>query len=311
MKTPEIFHLPVMTREVVELLVYDSSGIYVDATIGGGGHSEAILKKLKPEGRLIGIDRDEDAIRFAGERLKRWADQVVLVRSNFKGLNVLLKELSIKQVSGILFDLGVSSHQLDEGERGFSFSRPGPLDMRMDRSQELQAREIINHYPEEELTYLFRHYGEERYSRTIAREIIKARQEGDLNTTTELAKIIMNKIKTKNINKVLARIFQALRIAINSEMESLDIALNEALNTLVPGGRICFISYHSLEDRKVKDCLKLNAQDCICPPSLPICVCNHHKRIEILTPRPLMASTEEVKLNPRARSARLRAAFKI
>ncbi|MBN2541476.1 16S rRNA (cytosine(1402)-N(4))-methyltransferase RsmH [bacterium] len=300
-----------MVKEVLELLVYDKAGTYVDATVGGGGHSEAIIRILEPEGRLIGIDKDEEALKYTNERLRNWKDRITFIHGNFSSIKALLKRIDIDKVNGMLFDLGVSSYQIETPERGFSFSKDGPLDMRMDKNQAFEAKTVINEYNQKQLARIFYTYGEERFANKIAKEIVEYRKTHLIESTMELVNIIKGSIKVVNINKVLARVFQSIRIAVNSELENLDNILDEVLNTLVPGGQVCFISYHSLEDRRVKRHFKLKSQNCICPPSLPECRCNHKKEIEILTPRGIRPSKHEIELNPKSRSAILRAAKKI
>ncbi|RCK72256.1 MAG: rRNA small subunit methyltransferase H [Ignavibacteriae bacterium] len=287
------FHNPVLVEKVLDLLVKDLGGTYVDATIGGGGHSERILQKLLPTGKLIGIDADEDAVIFSR---KRFGDRVLIFRCNFSNLSDLLSDLKISRIDGILFDLGISSYQIDNAEKGFSFSKEGILDMRFDKNQFLNARYIVNNYNEAELTQIFRIYGEEKFSRRIAKEIVRQRKFNPINTTTELSGIIGNVVNKRFINKTLARVFQALRIEVNKEMDVLKKGITDALNLLRSNGRIVVISYHSLEDRIVKNIFKTYSQQNL---------------IKILTKKPIVPEKSEIQTNPRSRSAKLRAAEKI
>ncbi|MEX1276344.1 MAG: 16S rRNA (cytosine(1402)-N(4))-methyltransferase RsmH [Bacteroidota bacterium] len=305
------YHTPVLVDEALSLLITGRDGVYVDATLGGGGHAEAILSLLSPSGQVIGFDADEDAIRFAAQRLQPFGDRVTCIRNNFRNLQHVLVDRGVPRVSGVLFDLGVSSFQLDEPSKGFSFRTDERLDMRMDRSGAIDAQEIVNRYGERELAELFWKYGEERASRRIARAIVRRRDHHRIATTGDLATLVQESVGERFLNKSLARIFQALRIEVNNELESLQAGLNQAVNVLHPGGRIVVIAYHSLEDRIVKDTFKRAAAT-----SLP----SGHKLVpdtilqptlKIITKKPLEASGKETRANPRARSAKLRAAEKI
>lgn len=287
------FHNPVLVEKVLDLLITNPGGVYVDATIGGGGHSERIVQKLLPTGKLIGIDADEDAVVFSR---KRFGERVSIYNCNFSNLSDLLSDLKISNIDGILFDLGISSYQIDNAEKGFSFSKEGILDMRFDKNQALTARYVINNYKESELTRLFKLYGEEKFSSKISKEIIKQRKYKSIDTTTELSNIIKNVVNKKFINKTLARIFQALRIEVNQELDVLKKCLIDAINLLKVNGRIVVISYHSLEDRIVKNIFKTSAEQ---------------KLVKILTKKPIIPDEDEIKVNPRSRSAKLRAAEKI
>jgi 16S rRNA (cytosine1402-N4)-methyltransferase len=306
-----VFHEPVLKNEAVDLLITNENGIYLDGTVGGGGHAQAILERLGPQGSLIGLDLDEEAIDFATERLKPFKNRVRIQKGNFKDLDKILTGLNIERVDGILLDLGVSSHQLNAAERGFSFSLKGPLDMRMNSKQKRTAYEMINTYSESELSTLFKTYGEERKSRAIARAIIKERKLSPIQTTEELRTVVSKVLPYQHRVKSLARIFQALRIAVNEELNNLAEALKIGFGCLYPGRRMLVISYHSLEDRMVKDFFKQEASRCICPPEAPLCICRKQGTLKILTRRPVRPSEAEIRKNPRSRSARLRAAEKL
>jgi len=302
-------HTPVMVAEVIKYLNLKPGSLIVDATLGGGGHAKAILSTSKNI-KLIGIDQDAEAIEAAKDNLKAFGDQVTYVCDNFSNIKMIIGNRKSK-IGGILFDLGISSYQIDSPERGFSFQADAPLDMRMDRSATVTAADIINNSCKEELERIIRDYGEERYYRRVASAIIKKRP---ISTTSELADIVKYSIpKSSPINttKSIARVFQAFRIAVNKELEALEKALNDSIDLLSAKGRIVVISYHSLEDRIVKNIFKRESMDCICPPKLPACVCDHKKKLNILTKKPVIPTDAEIKLNPRARSAKLRAAEKI
>ena len=301
-----MFHEPVLKEEALSFLVTAKKGIYLDGTLGGGGHSEAILKNINKSGRLIALDLDNDAIHFSRTRLKH--KNFLVEQANFKNLGEVLKKLKIKRVHGILLDLGVSSYQIDTAEKGFSYRASGKLDMRMNSKQQLTAHEIANTFSEEKLCEIFKKYGEERRYRAISRVIIKEREKNVIETTTDLQEIISMVLPYQNRVKSLSRIFQALRIAVNEELENLKAALESGLDYLTTGGRLVVISYHSLEDRIVKNFFKQESRRCVCPPDLPICVCGEPGRLKILTKRPIQPSKEEVQRNPRSRSARLRTA---
>lgn len=302
------YHTPVLVEEVLKFLVTKPDGIYVDANLGGGGHSERILNKLLPTGVLVGIDADEDAVNFSK---KRFGEKILTIHGNFSHLSQLLSEKGILNIDGILFDLGVSSFQIDSPEKGFGFRMEAKLDFRFDKWQKLDAHTVINSYSEKQLADIFWKYGEEKFSRHIARKIISYRSLKVVETTSDLVEIIKSTVNNKFINKTLARIFQAIRIEVNHELDSLRSGLSNAVNILMPGGRIVVISYHSLEDRIVKEFFK----DCSMEK-----VYSGHKLIpdkeltpvlKILTKKPVNASKDELKRNPRSRSAKLRAAEKI
>ena len=301
-----MFHEPVLKEEALSFLVTAKNGIYLDGTLGGGGHSEAILKNIHKSGRLIALDLDNDAIHFSRTRLKH--KNFLVEQANFKNLGEVLKKLKINRVHGILLDLGVSSYQIDTAEKGFSYRASGKLDMRMNSKQQLTAHEIANTFSEEKLCEIFKKYGEERRYRAISRVIIREREKNVIETTTDLQEIISAVLPYQNRVKSLSRIFQALRIAVNEELENLKAALESGLDYLTTGGRLVVISYHSLEDRIVKNFFKQESRRCVCPPDLPICVCGEPGRLKILTKRSIQPSKEEVQRNPRSRSARLRTA---
>ena len=307
----EFAHVSVLLKECIDWLVTDPDGIYVDCTLGGAGHSSAIVAHLSDQGRLIGIDQDDDALAAAKERLKNAQCKVDIVRSNFKELKEVLHRLGIEKVTGILFDLGVSSYQLDTPERGFSYMHEGPLDMRMNQEGELTADTIVNTYSETELAGLIWRYGEERWAKRIAQFIVAERQKKPLHTTGELVEVIKKAIPKgarKDGPHPAKRTFQALRIEVNDELNILDRVVEDAVNALRPGGRIGIITFQSLEDRIVKQKLAQLARGCICPPHMP-CVCGRKPLIG--KPGNLVPGNEEVEINPRARSARLRFAEKL
>ena len=307
----EFAHVSVLLKECIDWLVTDPDGIYVDCTLGGAGHSSEIVAHLSDQGRLIGIDQDDDALAAAKERLKNAQCKVDIVRSNFKELKEVLHRLDIEKVTGILFDLGVSSYQLDTPERGFSYMHEGPLDMRMNQEGELTADTIVNTYSETELAGLIWRYGEERWAKRIAQFIVTERQKKPLHTTGELVEVIKKAIPKgarKDGPHPAKRTFQALRIEVNDELNILDRVVEDAVNALRPGGRIGIITFQSLEDRIVKQKLAQLARGCICPPHMP-CVCGRKPLIG--KPGNLVPGNEEVEINPRARSARLRFAEKL
>lgn len=314
MRTSNEAHRPVMKEEIVANLRIKKSGIYIDATLGEGGHAEGILRKLGSEGCLIGIDWDEEAIEQARRRLDSFKKQVIFVRENYKELPAILKQLKIDKIDGILLDLGVSSLQLESCHRGFSFRLPALLDMRMDRRRRLKAGNLINKLSENDLKKIFFQFGEERYSKRIAKGIAQARKTEPIKTTLELADIVKTALPGRNRFQRIhpaTRIFQALRIAVNQELDNLHVFLKESICVLEKGGRIAVISYHSLEDRIVKRFLKDSAKTCLCPQDFPVCRCEIHPRLKIITSRPIKPEENEINSNPRSRSARLRIAEKI
>lgn len=303
-----------MPGEALEYLGCKPGGIYVDGTVGGGGHALEILKKSSPGGTLIGLDRDAEAIEAAKETLKGFKERTVLVKENFRNIPSVLAVLGIREVDGILLDLGVSSYQLERPERGFSFRMEARLDMRMDTWDETTAYGLVNGLEAKELEKIFREYGEERFSRGIARAIVEARKRGPVETTTELAGIILGAIPRRfhggNIHPA-TRVFQALRIAVNDELGSLEDGLKGGMDSLKEGGRMAVISFHSLEDRIVKETFRDSSSPCVCPPRLPRCACGRVATVRLLTKRPVTPSDEEIERNPRARSAKLRAVERI
>lgn len=307
----EAFHKPVMVQECLTYLSGRPDGVIVDATVGGGGHSLAILSAL-PGVRMLCFDQDPEALDTAGKALSAYQDRVELIRSNFSGLRTCLSLRRIKQVSGILFDLGVSSHQLDAADRGFSFDQSARLDMRMDPDAARDAHTVVNELPERELAHIFKEYGEELLAGKIARAIVKRRAEKPIDTTGELARIVdgVTGAGSREALKSKARVFQALRIYVNRELEVLQTALTDAINILEPGGRIVVLSYHSLEDRIVKNTFRQAAAGCVCPPKAMDCICGKVSKLKVLTGRPIMADAAETESNSRARSAKLRAGEK-
>lgn len=304
----EFNHKSVLLREVIEGLAIKPEGTYVDGTLGGGGHSGAILEKLNDQGRLIGIDQDEAAVAAAGERLERFTN-VTIVRDNYCNIRQILEKLNISEVDGILLDLGVSSYQLDTPERGFSYMSDAPLDMRMDKRSPVTAADIVNGYSQSELTRILRLYGEEKFAANIAKHITAAREGGPIKTTGELVEIIKASIPMK-VQKTMGhpakQTFQAIRIELNRELGVLTDSLDDMIDLLAPGGRIAVITFHSLEDRIVKNIFK-NAQDpCTCPPDFPVCVCGKVSKGKILTKKPIVPAEAEMQVNPRSKSAKLR-----
>jgi 16S rRNA (cytosine1402-N4)-methyltransferase len=305
----ESLHTSVLLEETLHFLSVLSGKTYVDATLGMGGHAQAILET--PETKLIGIDQDEDAIRLAGKRLERFGDRVQLVKSNFSAIKEILSTLQIEKIDGLIVDLGVSSLQLDSEERGFSFRSDAPLDMRMDRGGGNTAADLLAELSEEDIANIIYRFGEERFSRRIARRIVERRKAGEpVTTTKQLAELVERSVKRSPKDKIhpATRTFQALRIAVNREIEILEDFINDAVDVLSPGGRLVVISFHSLEDRIVKQTFQKLAGKCLCPPRIPQCVCGAAKKIEILTRKPVIAGDSEIDENPRARSAKLRAA---
>ncbi|HWI39919.1 MAG TPA: 16S rRNA (cytosine(1402)-N(4))-methyltransferase RsmH [Verrucomicrobiae bacterium] len=310
----EFRHLSVMPREVIHYLEPAPGMVMVDGTLGGGGHAEGVLEAISPDGILIGFDRDEEALAAAAKRLQRFGGRLVLVHANFSGIGSELAARGIDGIDGFLADVGVSSHQLDTAERGFSFSREAPLDMRMDVSCGETAADLVNGLELDELTRVIREFGEERWARRIAVRIVEARERQPILTTTELAEVVRRAIpaamREDRIDPA-TRTFQALRIAVNDELESLRSGLADALGLLRPGGRAAVISFHSLEDRIVKETFREHAQGCTCPKSVPLCVCGNLPKVKLLTRKPARPADDEIETNPRARSARLRAVEKL
>ena len=314
-KKQSFHHVPIMVQEVTDLLGPSRGGVFVDGTLGGGGHSESILNLLPEDSRLIGIDRDEAAIRAASERLSRFGDRFTAIRGNFFQMRSLLLQRGVFAVDGILLDLGVSSYQLDEPSRGFSYKAEAPLDMRMDQTAALTARDVVNGYAEKELIRVFREYGEERFSSLIARRICERRGKKSIETTTELADIIAgavpSKFRYKEQQHPARRCFQAIRIEVNGELQGLRAAIDDCIDLLHPGGRIVILTFHSLEDRIVKTAFKTAENPCICPPKSPQCVCGRRPYGRILTKHPFVPCETEQRENSRSSCCKLRALEKL
>ncbi|MBR2558870.1 MAG: 16S rRNA (cytosine(1402)-N(4))-methyltransferase RsmH [Firmicutes bacterium] len=310
----EFSHEPVLLDECIEGLAIDPDGIYVDGTLGGAGHSEEICRRLSERGTLIGIDRDQDAIDAAEARLAGFSCRRILVKSNNTEIASILAEYGIDKIDGALLDLGVSSHQLDVAERGFSYMKDAPLDMRMDREEPVTAGELVNDLPEEELARIIKEYGEERYARRIASGIVRFRKKQDIETTGQLAEIIKNAMPAaarRENQHPAKRTFQALRIEVNGELSGLRTTLEDLIAALKPGGRLAVISFHSLEDRIVKETIARHENPCTCPPNIPVCVCGKVPDMIRINRKPITASPEEEERNPRSRSAKLRIGEKI
>ena len=310
----QFHHLSVLAREVIEQLAPCPGGTYLDGTLGGGGHSELILEKIGPDGLLIGIDRDQSALAAASERLKRFGSSFKPLQGSFGDLAELLKREGISAIDGLLLDLGVSSHQLDTDERGFSFRLDGPLDMRMDRTCGDSAADLLQECSAQELEQIIKEFGEERWAKKIALRIVQVRQETPITTTLQLADLVAGTIPRRFHEDRIhpaTRTFQGLRIAVNQELEQVQQGVSAGIAALKPGGRIAVISFHSLEDRIVKHLFREAATGCTCPPKMPYCVCNKKPQLRILTGRPIIAGAEETDRNPRARSAKLRVAEKL
>ncbi len=305
----EFGHYPVMLHETIEGLNVKENGIYVDGTLGGGGHAEAVLTKLKDGGRYIGIDQDKDALNAAGKRLERFSDKLTLVRSNYENMKAILRELDIQAVDGVLCDLGVSSYQLDTAERGFSYKNEGPLDMRMDDRIERTAADIVNGYSEEELIRVLREYGEEKFAARIAKRIVSVRELTPITTSTQLAETVKDAIPAKfreGKGHPAKQTFQAIRIELNRELIVLENTLSDMVDILKPGGRLCIITFHSLEDRIVKNAFKKFENPCTCPPSFPVCVCGAKSKGKVITRKPIVPGEKELSENNRSASAKLR-----
>lgn len=302
-------HYSVLLRETIEGLNIKEDGIYVDGTLGGGGHALELVKRLGNAGRLIGIDQDEAAIQAAGERLSRYRDRVSIVRNNYENIEAVLRELNIQKVDGIYLDLGVSSYQLDEAERGFSYRFDAPLDMRMDRRNPVTAADIVNDYSEGELFRMIRDYGEDRFAQNIAKHIVRYRETKRIETTLELTDIISGAIPARiraTGGHPAKRTFQAIRIELNRELEVLENTIDGMIEALNPGGRLCIITFHSLEDRIVKNKFKNAEKPCICPPDFPVCTCGRISKGRVITRKAILPSEEELSENRRSQSAKLR-----
>lgn len=309
----EFHHISVLLKESIEALNIRPDGIYLDGTLGGAGHSAEIARRLSG-GTLIGVDRDPKALAAAEQRLAPWMDRVKLVHSNFRELDAILDGLGIPAVDGILLDLGVSSPQLDEADRGFSYMADAPLDMRMDPSDPLTAYEIVNTWPQEELRRILFSYGEERYAPLIAAAIVRRREQAPIESTLALVDLIRSAMPQKALREKqhpAKRSFQALRIAVNDELGAVDAVMQRAIDRLKPGGRLAVITFHSLEDRIVKNAMAESVRGCTCPPEFPVCVCGKKPRLKLIARKPIVAGEEELERNPRARSAKLRVAERL
>ena len=302
-------HVSVLLHETVDGLNVRPDGTYVDATLGGGGHAFEVCSRLGDKGRFIGIDQDADAIRAASERLAGFGEKVTIIRSNYRDMKPRLREIGVDKVDGIVLDLGVSSYQLDTAERGFSYRADAPLDMRMDQRQKMTARDIVNGYSEAELYRVIRDYGEDRFAKNIAKHIVAERAKGPIETTGQLNEIIRHAIPMK-IQKTSGhpskRTFQAVRIELNHELDVLRDSLDDMIDMLSPGGRICIITFHSLEDRIVKSAFRKNENPCTCPSHFPVCVCGKISKGKVVTRKPILPSEEEMESNSRSKSAKLR-----
>ncbi|MDY5463145.1 16S rRNA (cytosine(1402)-N(4))-methyltransferase RsmH [Hornefia butyriciproducens] len=310
----EFRHTPVLLDQCIENLNIRPDGIYVDGTLGGGGHSFHICERLSEQGMLIGIDRDRDALEAAEKRLRGFSCRKYFVQSNYADIRTVLAEKGIEKIDGALLDIGVSSFQLDNAERGFSYMQDAPLDMRMNREDDLTAYDVVNSYDQDELTRIIREYGEERWASRIAAFIVRARAEKPVESTSELVELIKEAIPARARRSgphPAKRTFQAIRIEVNDELGELSRAVDEYLDVMNPGGRLCIITFHSLEDRIVKQKLQKRADPCTCPPEFPVCVCGKKADIRKVTRKPIVAEASELDLNPRARSAKLRVCEKI
>ena len=305
----EFRHLSVLPEEVIEGLKIDPSGIYVDGTLGGGGHAFLVAEKLSRGGKLIGIDRDAEAIEAATKRLEPFMDRVTIVKGNYENAKQILSDLGIDKVNGILLDLGVSSYQFDNKDRGFSYREDAPLDMRMDRSDVMTAYDVVNTYSENELYRILKDYGEEKFAKNIAARIVKNREIAPIRTTFELTETIKASIPARfreTGGHPSKKTFQAIRIEVNRELDILKNVIDDLIDLLAPGGRLCIISFHSLEDRIVKQAFKEAEDPCICPPDFPVCVCGRKSKGNVVTRKPVTAGEEELENNQRAHSAKLR-----
>ena len=307
-------HKPVLLDECLDALAIKPDGIYLDGTLGRAGHSLEIARRLTEGGRLIGVDRDETALAAARQRLAEFQDRVSLVHSNFSAIHEILDSLGLDKIDGMLFDLGVSSPQLDDAERGFSYMHDAPLDMRMDRTASLTAREVVNFWPYEELRRILFEYGEERYAPVIAKHIVREREMAPIETTGRLTDIIKKAMPPAALREKqhpAKRSFQAIRIAVNGELDELEPMMEAAADRLNEGGRLAVISFHSLEDRIIKKTMQRLATGCTCPPEFPVCVCGKKPKMKLVTRKPVVSTAAELEYNPRARSAKLRVAEKV
>lgn len=307
----DFHHIPVLFNETIEMLDCQPGDIIVDGTLGGGGHAQAILERILPGGTLIGIDRDPDALEAARRRLCKYQDSLITIHDNFANIESILGQLGIEAIDGMIMDLGVSSYQLDKGSRGFSYQSNAPLDMRMDPTQGLSAHDVVNKYDERRLTRIISQYGEERWAARIAKFIVDNRP---IDTTEQLTQVIKAAIPAKARRQgphPAKRTFQAIRIEVNKELEILEGAIESAVNKMKSGGRLCIITFHSLEDRIVKNTFKKLQNPCTCPPDAPICICGNQPLIKIVTRKPIIPSEREISENPRSRGAKLRACQKL
>jgi 16S rRNA (cytosine1402-N4)-methyltransferase len=311
----EYFHSSVMAKEVIEYLNINSKGFYIDCTLGGGGHCGLILEKSSPDGLVLALDQDQPAIENAQKVLSQYKDRLILKKANFSSLKQVMEENKMEKADGILADIGVSSHHLDMAQRGFSFLREGPLDMRMDQTSNKTAFDVVNSYTSEELFLIFKRYGEERFASRIANRICQKRNSGSIKTTTELAEIIKNSIPEKFSKKSkihpATKCFMAIRIEVNDELGHLEKFLNDAPGLLKSKGRLCILTFHSLEDRIVKNKFKELENPCTCPPDFPVCMCGKKKEVKIITRKPLVPKEDEININPRARSTKMRVIEKL
>lgn len=304
----EYAHAPVLLEEMIEILEPRVQGRYLDGTLGGGGHGEKILERSDPDGELLGLDWDDEALAAAAQKLARFGARAILRRANFRDAGAILREIGWERVNGAVLDLGISSRHVDESERGFSFRGEGPLDMRMDRRQPLDAATIVNTFPADDLARILREYGEEPRARRIAAAIDRERRRARIETTKELADLVARTLGQKRGHiHPATKTFQALRIAVNRELENLEAFLENGYELLHSKGRLAIISFHSLEDRMVKQTFRKWSRSCLCPPRTPICTCGWSQKVRLLTPRPRVPSEAEIERNPRARSAKLRA----
>jgi len=308
-----LYHKPVLTREVLHYLNAENKNLIVDGTLGDGGHAELVLQRWGDQVRILGIDRDAEALKRARERLRSFGDRVIYVQGNFSEIKSILAKRKIRNIDGLFLDLGVSSMQLESPERGFSFMRNGPLDMRMDRKESTTAADLLASLSDEELKFIIKNYGEEKKYKNIIHGIRKAQGENPITSTRQLAKILSSAVKVSRPTRIHAatKTFQALRIAVNHELENIEVGLKDSLDVLRPGGRLVVISFHSLEDRLVKNFIRDQAKGCVCPPRFPQCVCGKISTLKVLTRKVVVPSPDETKANPRASSARLRAAERI
>ncbi len=310
----EFSHVSIMAKEVIDALDVSRGGIFVDCTAGGGGHSLEIAKRLPEGSRLICLDRDDEAIEACTKRLADYAERVTIVKSNFVNLASALDMLGIEKIDGAMWDLGVSSHQLDDGDRGFSYSKEAPLDMRMDREEGKSAYDVVNYYSEGELTRIIRDYGEEKFAAKIARAIVTKRELEPISMTTALAEIVTNAIpaavRKKENQNPSRRTFQAIRIEVNGELDAIEPSISAAVDRMNKGGRLAVITFHSLEDRAVKEAFRSLSSGCTCPPEFPVCVCGNKPKVTLISKKPIVPSEAEMEENPRSRSSKLRIAEK-